>query len=164
METQEKQPSPKQGRNDPCACGSGKKYKRCCAMNEVVESIPSPSSSAAPSLPEGFDPSSLDMEWMLKLTQAMQRLPRGQMQRLQGFLQKAMAGKDLGREGADFEKTLPVELQQLLQSAPQLGAPGDQTQQGDLPSQNVGQPPKEATPEQKSAASKMWSKLFKRKG
>lgn len=22
--------SPKQGRNDPCACGSGKKYKQCC--------------------------------------------------------------------------------------------------------------------------------------
>ncbi|EOX3103618.1 SEC-C metal-binding domain-containing protein, partial [Vibrio cholerae] len=20
----------KQGRNDPCACGSGKKYKKCC--------------------------------------------------------------------------------------------------------------------------------------
>lgn len=23
---------PKQGRNDPCACGSGKKYKKCCAV------------------------------------------------------------------------------------------------------------------------------------
>ena len=23
---------PKQGRNDPCACGSGKKYKKCCAL------------------------------------------------------------------------------------------------------------------------------------
>jgi len=22
--------TPKQGRNDPCACGSGKKYKKCC--------------------------------------------------------------------------------------------------------------------------------------
>lgn len=22
------------GRNDPCPCGSGKKYKRCCGMNE----------------------------------------------------------------------------------------------------------------------------------
>lgn len=22
---------PKQGRNEPCACGSGKKYKKCCA-------------------------------------------------------------------------------------------------------------------------------------
>lgn len=26
----------KQGRNEPCACGSGKKYKRCCGNNKVV--------------------------------------------------------------------------------------------------------------------------------
>jgi len=25
--------APKQGRNDPCACGSGKKFKKCCAQN-----------------------------------------------------------------------------------------------------------------------------------
>lgn len=25
--------APKQGRNDPCACGSGKKHKKCCAQN-----------------------------------------------------------------------------------------------------------------------------------
>jgi len=24
---------PKTGRNDPCPCGSGKKYKHCCALN-----------------------------------------------------------------------------------------------------------------------------------
>ena len=24
---------PKVGRNDPCPCGSGKKYKRCCGAN-----------------------------------------------------------------------------------------------------------------------------------
>lgn len=29
--TQFKREAPKQGRNDPCACGSGKKYKKCCA-------------------------------------------------------------------------------------------------------------------------------------
>lgn len=25
-----KRASPKVGRNDPCPCGSGKKYKKCC--------------------------------------------------------------------------------------------------------------------------------------
>ena len=25
---------PKVGRNDPCPCGSGKKYKQCCGKNE----------------------------------------------------------------------------------------------------------------------------------
>ncbi|MCA9770397.1 preprotein translocase subunit SecA [Candidatus Dependentiae bacterium] len=28
--TQEKREEPKTGRNDPCPCGSGKKYKKCC--------------------------------------------------------------------------------------------------------------------------------------
>lgn len=26
--------APKVGRNDPCPCGSGKKYKKCCGVNE----------------------------------------------------------------------------------------------------------------------------------
>lgn len=25
-----RRPEPKVGRNDPCPCGSGKKYKKCC--------------------------------------------------------------------------------------------------------------------------------------
>ena len=25
-------PASKAGRNDPCPCGSGKKYKKCCAL------------------------------------------------------------------------------------------------------------------------------------
>lgn len=28
------QAEPKIGRNDPCKCGSGKKYKKCCAKNQ----------------------------------------------------------------------------------------------------------------------------------
>ena len=27
----------KVGRNDPCPCGSGKKYKKCCGQNEVAD-------------------------------------------------------------------------------------------------------------------------------
>ncbi len=29
--TPDRRPAPKIGRNDPCPCGSGKKYKHCCA-------------------------------------------------------------------------------------------------------------------------------------
>src|SRR5690625_1434579 len=29
------------GRNDPCPCGSGKKYKKCCGGNNVIEFNPS---------------------------------------------------------------------------------------------------------------------------
>jgi len=25
------------GRNDPCPCGSGKKYKKCCGIHETDE-------------------------------------------------------------------------------------------------------------------------------
>ena len=28
----ERREAPKIGRNDPCACGSGKKYKKCCGL------------------------------------------------------------------------------------------------------------------------------------
>ena len=28
-----KRSQPKVGRNDPCSCGSGKKYKRCCGLH-----------------------------------------------------------------------------------------------------------------------------------
>ena len=29
-----KNEGPKVGRNDPCPCGSGKKYKNCCGRNQ----------------------------------------------------------------------------------------------------------------------------------
>ncbi len=31
IRTPERRTEPKIGRNDPCSCGSGKKYKKCCA-------------------------------------------------------------------------------------------------------------------------------------
>src|ERR1700710_1335945 len=39
----------KPGRNDPCPCGSGKKYKKCCEQSAVVQTSPSPMSVAPPS-------------------------------------------------------------------------------------------------------------------
>ncbi len=35
------------GRNDPCPCGSGKKYKKCCMMKEEA-SDPEPDTSRTP--------------------------------------------------------------------------------------------------------------------
>ena len=31
--TQQRSSKPAVGRNDPCPCGSGKKYKNCCGRN-----------------------------------------------------------------------------------------------------------------------------------
>ena len=33
-ETPERRSSPKVGRNDPCPCGSGKKFKKCCGAGK----------------------------------------------------------------------------------------------------------------------------------
>ena len=30
------------GRNDPCPCGSGKKYKKCCALKEDLPDLSLP--------------------------------------------------------------------------------------------------------------------------
>jgi hypothetical protein len=105
------------GRNEPCPCGSGKKYKRCCGVSaEPKLTTPHQQQAQAPALENAMG--GMDQEWMLKFSQAMRKLPKGQMQRLQAIMQKAMAGKDISQEAAEFEKTLPVELQGLLQSAP----------------------------------------------
>ena len=34
------QSEPKVGRNDPCPCGSGKKYKKCCLLKPASEQQP----------------------------------------------------------------------------------------------------------------------------
>ena len=50
----------KAGRNDPCPCGSGKKYKKCCLAKDQEASlrqtavIPPPPSSVAPPRPVPF--------------------------------------------------------------------------------------------------------------
>ena len=42
-----RKPDEKPGRNDPCACGSGKKYKKCCAVAVAAEHA-APSRAEAP--------------------------------------------------------------------------------------------------------------------
>src|SRR4051812_43394405 len=93
------------GRNEPCPCKSGKKYKRCCGVNaapklyspKVVPNTPEFDPSSVP----GFDPKvleNMDPQWMGQVSQALQRLPKGQLQRLQSIMQKAMHGKDVTDE------------------------------------------------------------------
>jgi len=102
------------GRNEPCPCNSGKKYKRCCG----VGAAPKISAPQAPVYPQGMDPeamkSQFDPQMMTQFSQMMGRLPKGQLQKLQSIMQKAMAGKDVTREAKEFEGSLPTELQTLL--------------------------------------------------
>jgi hypothetical protein len=65
-------------------------------------------------MPGGFDPSQMDPAMLAQMTQMLQRLPRGQMQKLQSIMQKAMAGKDVTREAAEFERLLPPDMKEML--------------------------------------------------
>ena len=122
------------GRNEPCPCGSGRKYKRCCGVDAAPQlGVPKSSlnpfgamgvdSGAEGGNPDagaspfgGFDPSQIDPALLMQVSQALQRLPKGQMQKLQSIMQKAMAGKDVAREAQEFEKSLPPDVLQMMQS------------------------------------------------
>jgi len=116
------------GRNEPCPCGSGKKYKRCCGVGAAPKlSVPNPTGPGAPQLPPGFDPNSLSTEeqqQMVQFAQAFQRLPKGQLQRLQSIMQRAMSGKDVTREAAELESSLPPDFQEMLKNFKMPNMPG----------------------------------------
>jgi hypothetical protein len=129
------------GRNEPCPCGSGKKYKRCCGVGAAPKlSVPAqvnlPEGTGG-AMPGGFDPSAVNPEVMMQFTQALQRLPKGQLQRLQAIMAKAMSGKDVTAEAKEFENSLPVDFQNLIHSfkdfMPQPGAlPQTQTSTSEM--------------------------------
>lgn len=138
------------GRNDPCPCGSGKKLKKCHGESAAWQG----NTPAAPVAAEGdagaeganpaaaFDPSKMDLNWLATFSSAIQRLPKGQMARLQSLMQKAMAGKDVARELEEFQRTLPPSFQEMLKNSPQLDAQLDEAQ-------NAGGTRGELTEEQK---------------
>ncbi len=108
-------PVPEQtGRNEPCPCGSGKKYKRCHGVDAAPKlSMPSaPPAGANPGM-GGFDPSQMDPAMMQQMAKTLQRLPKAQLAKLQALMQRAMAGQDVSRESAEFEKMLPPEFSQM---------------------------------------------------
>ena len=121
------------GRNEPCPCGSDKKYKRCCGKDAAPKlgapmdvskkfaqaGLPTAGEGAGPANPlAGFDPSQLDPQWMAQFNQAMMRLPRGQLQRMQALMQKAMSGKDISRDAAEFERMMSPEFMNFMKNSP----------------------------------------------
>ncbi len=45
----------KVGRNDPCPCGSGRKYKKCCLPSPSVAAPAAPTATAAPRIADIID-------------------------------------------------------------------------------------------------------------
>ncbi len=139
------------GRNDPCPCGSGKKLKKCHGESVAwqgntpaateSESTTDSAEGTEQSMPN-FDPSKMDLEWLATFSSAIQRLPKGQLARLQGLMQKAMAGKNVTRELEEFQRTLPPSFQEMLKNSPQLDSQLDQAS-------SASQAPGELTEEQK---------------
>jgi hypothetical protein len=112
-----------------------------------------------------FDPSALgnmDPQFMMQMSQALQRLPKGQMQRLQAIMQKAMAGKDVTQEAAEFERTLPPDFIEMMKGFTFPGMPGGEVmpaagteesdQQSFLPFPDAGFPATPAAPAEEPAA------------
>jgi hypothetical protein len=58
----------------------------------------------------------MDPQMMLQISQGLQRLPKGQLQRLQAIMQKAMNGKDVTAEAQELERSLPKDFQEMMQS------------------------------------------------
>ncbi len=110
---------PTVGRNEPCPCGSGKKFKRCCAAKYEAER-PATTTAPSPAVGAANNPyANLDPAAMQQASQMLQRLPKGQLARLQSIMQKAMSGKDVTSEAKEFERTLPPEFMEMAKT---LGA------------------------------------------
>jgi flagellar capping protein FliD len=119
--------APKTGRNEPCPCGSGKKFKRCCGVGAEPKITPPKSAGGQNPMDPGMF-GNLDPQMMTQVAQAVQRLPKGQMHRLQSLMQKAMSGKDVSQEAAEFEQTLPLEFQNLMRTFAMQSAMAAQAQ------------------------------------
>jgi hypothetical protein len=105
--------TPSIGRNEPCPCGSGKKYKRCHGVDAAPKlTQPKFDPSKMPNMPPGME--NMDPQMMMQAAQMLQRLPRGQLQRLQSIMQRAMAGGDVTQEAEAFQKTLPPDFQEMM--------------------------------------------------
>lgn len=171
METQEFK---NVGRNDPCPCNSGKKFKKCHGENtpwqgnQKAEEAPAEGTEVAAegnAMPQ-FDPSKMDLTWLAEFSSAMQRLPKGQMQQLQALMQKAMSGKNVGRELEEFQRKLPSSFQELLKNSPQLDQQLDSAQASTGESTPLTDEQRQKLQEiqksnEKTGLSRLWNKFRK---
>lgn len=113
------------GRNEPCPCGSKKKFKRCCGkeappfltppQNPSPEFNPPPGMNLKPGMMDQLK-KGMNLKLMMKLSKIIKKLPPDQIQELQGLMSQAMAGKDVSREMESLSKSFPKEFQDLISS------------------------------------------------
>lgn len=157
------------GRNEPCPCGSGRKYKRCCGIHAspklttLAEATNSSNDVKQNPIPNGLPDmpgmEGVDQNMMLQFAQSMQRLPKGQLQRFQSLVQKAMHGKDVSREFSALEQNLPVELQQMLFSMQQMQKQAEGNKETPISTDTSITENSDSKPAQSKFA-KLWNKLL----
>jgi hypothetical protein len=88
----------------------------------------------------GFDPSKMDPQVLMQVSQLIQQLPPEQLNQMQTLMHNAMAGLDVRKEMEEFERALPSGFREKLTNlvAGQIGG---------------GTPPRQTTIEPLSAAS-----------
>ncbi len=150
------------GRNKPCPCGSGKKYKRCCgkgAAPQLGTSLNVQALMQNEKLKEstgGFDPNNMDPALMMQFAQAMQSLPKKQLKKFRAIMNKTMQGQDVTAEAEALESSLPPALKNLLGSLQEQMPSGNE----DVAPENS----KEDKPaENKEAGGSFWDKFKKKK-
>jgi hypothetical protein len=162
------------GRNEPCPCGSGKKFKKCHGENQAwqghTKAEPETSANSegagenqAQDAAPAFDPSKMDLTWLAEFSAAMQRLPKGQLQQLQILMQKAMNGKDVARELEELQRKLPPSVQELLSKSPALDSQLADAQAGAAEPGELTEEQKQKLQEiQKNNAKSGFSRLWNR--
>ncbi|OFZ19820.1 MAG: hypothetical protein A2X94_17260 [Bdellovibrionales bacterium GWB1_55_8] len=75
-----------------------------------------------------FDPSKMDPKVLMKLSQLVSQLPPSQVTRLQSLMHNMMAGFDVTKDLAEFEKELPPGFRENLLSILSEQAQAEQEQ------------------------------------
>ena len=79
-----------------------------------------------------FDPSKMDPKILMQMSQLLQKLPPEQLSRMQTLMHNAMAGFDVKKEMAEFERNLPPGFREQIASLMM-----QQYSQGSQPAQEV---------------------------
>jgi protein O-GlcNAc transferase len=105
--------STKVGRNDPCPCGSGKKYKQCCQLKESAARTPTPV---------------VDDATRRKLMDAFTRYQQGQLEEVQQICRRLLQGNPLQPDAMHLmglvahQQGRPAEALEQIDRALALGA------------------------------------------
>jgi hypothetical protein len=105
------------GRNAPCPCGSGKKYKKCCLEKDLAESrAASPRDETWPEWEEIENPETEEVSTVAESAEIRSKLPSGEIDREEATVMERPPQADLPRYPKPRENLpdLAVEQQALV--------------------------------------------------